>query len=45
LNDRLVDQREHLFGLGLGRGKEPSAETGRREYCFSNGAHAKNRSR
>src|SRR5215475_9254804 len=31
LDDRLVDQREHLFGLGLGRRKETCAETSRRK--------------
>ena len=28
LNDRLVDERQHLFGLRFGRGKEAGAEAG-----------------
>ena len=31
LNDRLVDERQHLFRLRLGRGQEPGAEPGGRE--------------
>ena len=36
LDDRLVDQRQHLFRLRFGRGKKPSAKTGGREDGFSN---------
>ena len=36
LDDRLVDQRQHLLGLRLGGGQEPCAPAGGREDCFSN---------
>ncbi len=35
LDDRLVDQRQHLLGLRLGRGQEAGAPTGGREDCLS----------
>ena len=36
LDDRLVDQRQHLLGLRLGRGQEAGAPAGGREYGLSN---------
>ena len=38
LNDRLVDERQHLFRLRLGGRKEASAETRSREHRFANRA-------
>src|SRR5439155_740830 len=35
LDGRLVDEGQHLLGLGLGRGQEPRAETGRGEDAFA----------
>ena len=35
LDDRLVDQRQHLFRLRLGGGKEPGAEAGGGEHSFA----------
>ena len=35
LNDGLVDQREHFFGLGFGGGQEARAEAGGGEYGFA----------
>ena len=37
LNGRLVHQRQHFFGLRLGRRKEARAESGGREDGLSNG--------
>ena len=37
LNDRLVDERQHLFRLRLGGGKKAGAEAGGREDDFANG--------
>ena len=36
LNDGLVDQRQHFFGLGLGGGKEAGAQTGGGKNSFAN---------
>ena len=36
LDDRLVDQRQHLFGLRLGGGQEAGAPAGGRENGLSN---------
>ena len=36
LNDWLVDQRQHLFGLGFGSGQKTSTQSGGREYGFAN---------
>ena len=36
LDDRLVDQRQHLFGLRLRRGQEAGPPAGGREDGFSN---------
>ena len=41
LDDRLVDERQHLFRLGLGGGKEPGPQTGGREHGFANGRHGR----
>ena len=35
LDDRLVDEGQHLLGLCLRRGQEPGAPAGRREHRFS----------
>src|SRR5205823_5636191 len=35
LDERLVDQAEHLLGHGLGGGKEASAQTCGRKNCFA----------
>ena len=35
LDDRLVDQRQHLLGLRLGRGQESRPPAGGRKDCFS----------
>ena len=35
LDDRLVDERQHLLGLRLGRGQEPCAPAGGRKDCFA----------
>ena len=42
LDDRLVDQRQHLLGLRLGGGKEAGAPAGGGEDGFSN-AHRTSR--
>ena len=34
LDGRLVDERQHLLGLGLGGGQEPGAEAGGRDHGF-----------
>src|SRR5205814_8808954 len=41
LDRRLVDQRQHLFGLGLRRRQEARAETGGRKYrlAYRSGRH------
>ena len=39
LDDRLVDEREHLLGLGLGGGEEPRAEAGGGEDGFAHPVH------
>ena len=36
LNDRLVDDRQHLFRHDLGGRKKPRAHARGREYCFTN---------
>ena len=36
LDDRLVDERQHLLGLGLGSGQEACAPAGGRKDCFAN---------
>jgi hypothetical protein len=36
LNQRLVDDRQHLFRLGFGRGQKSGAESGNWENGFSN---------
>ena len=36
LNERFVDQRQHLFGLGLGGGKEPGPQARGRKNCLAN---------
>src|SRR2546422_228019 len=36
LNDGFVYDRQHLFGLGLGRGKKTSAQSGGRKDGFAN---------
>ncbi len=36
LDDRLVDERQHLLGLRLGGGQEPGAETGGGKHGFAN---------
>ena len=35
LNERLVDQRQHLFGRGFGGGKEPGPKAGSGNDRFS----------
>src|SRR6516162_4309863 len=40
LDQRPVDDRQHLLGHGLGGGQEAGAETGDREYGFADGFHA-----
>ena len=42
LDDRLVDDRQHFLGNGLGGGKKPRAETGDRKHCLANSLHAVN---
>ena len=41
LDQRLVDQGQHLLGDGLGRRQEPGAQSGNREnrftHCFTHG--------
>ena len=36
LDDRLVDERQHLLGLRLGGRQEPCPPAGGREHCFAN---------
>ena len=36
LNQRLVDERQHLFGGGFGRGEEASTEACSRNHGFAN---------
>jgi hypothetical protein len=46
LDDRLVDERQHLLGLGFRGGKEPRAEAGGRKNGFANGRfHARHSNR
>ena len=40
LDDRPVDDGQHLLRNGLGGRKEPRAETGDRENCLANSLHA-----
>ena len=40
LDHRLVDDRQHLLGDGLGRGQETGAQTGDREYRLADFSHA-----
>ena len=40
LDSRLVDERQHFLGLGLGRGQEARAEARGGEDGLANGAHA-----
>jgi len=42
LDDRPVDDGQHLLGDGLGGREEPRAETGDRENCLANSLHAFN---
>ena len=42
LDDRPVDDRQHLLGDGLGGGQEPRAKTGDRKYRLANSFHAVN---
>ena len=37
LDERPVDDRQHLLGQGLGRRKKTGAEPGDREHCLANG--------
>ncbi len=39
LHQRLVHHRQHLFGNGLGGGKEPGAEAAHGKYGFTNRRH------
>ena len=39
LDEGTVDERQHLLRLGLGGGKEPRAEPGRRKYRYPHGLH------
>jgi hypothetical protein len=43
LDDGLVDQHQHLFGLGLRGGKKPRAQPGGGKHCFSDGRHGSHR--
>ncbi len=36
LNERLVNDGQHLLGGGFGGRQEPSSQSGNREHCFSN---------
>ena len=45
LDDRLVDQRQHLLGLRFGRREKTGAEAGGREHGFANGGVTPDRSR
>ena len=44
LDDRLVDDGQHLLGNGLGRRQEARAETGDRKHCLADFSHAPIRS-